>query len=431
MTPRNSRLKALLKPSYGPNDLAALADFFAEHGTLELNVKPNGLYSAVTADRVVSFLGYGYTWIRDTIMMTHYQMEIGRHSIARTTLATLRNYFDQHRARFIDIIEGKSDKNDPMQRPHIRFDGNALEEIDETWAHAQNDALGYALWMVFLLANRGEYRLTEEDCDVFALFPFYFESVEYWHDRDSGHWEETPKIESSSIGVVVAALEQMRRFLLRQPAPVFRYAGKKVTPARLDELIARGREQLARFLPYESPPERLADAALLFLIYPTEAVSGAEADRILDLIRQDLQGEYGIKRYLDDSYWCADYKKLLREEERTVDFSTDLERRDKLMKPGTEAQWCLFDPIMSVIYGRRYLKTGRSDDLQRQIHYFNRSLAQITPENFALGGGQCPEAYYIEDSANGAYVPNDHVPLGWTQANLGTAFEYLKRSSRC
>jgi phosphorylase kinase alpha/beta subunit len=420
-----------MKPFYRPSDLAGLADFFAKHGTFELNVKPNGLYSAVTADRVVSFLGYGYTWIRDTIMMTHYQAEIGRYAIARTTLATLRNYFDKHRYRFIEIIEGKADKNDPMRRPHIRFDGNTLEEIDEPWAHAQNDALGYALWMVFLLANRGEYPLTAKDCDVFALFPFYFERIEYWHDLDSGHWEETPKIESSSIGVVVAALEQMRRFLSSQPAAAFRHAGKKVTPAQLDELIARGREQLARLLPYESPPERLADAALLFLIYPAETVSDADADRILDMIRRDLQGEYGIRRYSGDSYWCADYKKLLREEERTADFSKDLERRDKLMKPGTEAQWCIFDPIVSVIYGRRYLKTGRSDDLQRQIHYFNRSLAQITPEDFALGGGQCPEAYYIEDSANGVYVPNDHVPLGWTQANLGTAFEYLKRSLRC
>jgi hypothetical protein len=428
MQPRNTILKPLMKPSYRLSDLTALERFFADHGTLDLHIKPNGLYAAVATDAAPSVSGYGRTWIRDTVMMTHYQREVGRYSIARTTVATLRDYFDRHRERFIDIIEGRTDKNDRMRRPHIRFDGDTLDEIAEPWAHAQNDALGYALWMAFLLANQGEYRLTEKDREVFALFPFYFQSIEYWHDRDSGHWEETPKVESSSIGVVVAALEQMRRFLLSQPTLVFGYAGNKVTPAQLDGLIARGRAQLDRFLPYESPPQRLADAALLFLIYPVEAVSAAQADRILNLVRSDLQGEHGIKRYWGDSYWCADYKRLLREEERTVDFSDDMARRDKLMKPGTEAQWCLFDPIVSVIYGRRYLAGGDSEDLRRQTDYFNRALAQITPEDFPLGGGQCAEAYYLEDSGRGAYVPNDHVPLGWTQANLGIAFEYLKRS---
>ena len=419
-----------MRPAYRRSDLAALERFFADHGTFDLKAKPNKLYPAVAAGSTKSVSGYSYTWIRDTVMITNYQREIGHHAIARTTLSTLRDYFHKHRGRFVDLIEGRSDKNDPMQRPHIRFNGDTLEEIDEPWAHAQNDALGYALWLVFLLANQGEYRMTSKDCEIFALFPFYFQSIEYWHDPDSGHWEEAPKLESSSIGVVVAALEQMRRFLLSHPSRMFGYAGNRVTLTQLDQLIAKGRAQLARFLPYESPPQRLADAALLFLIYPAEVVWEAQADQILEIVRRDLQGDYGIKRYVGDSYWCADYKKLLREEERTVDFSQDMARRDRLRKPGTEAQWCLFDPIVSVIYGRRYLQTGRPEDRRQQTRYFNRSLAQITPEDFPLGGGQCPEAYYLEDSSQKAYVPNDHVPLGWTQANLGIAFEYMKRSAQ-
>ena len=35
-----------------------------------------------------------------------------------------------------------------MQRPHIRFRGAELADIDDWWPHAQNDALGYALWFL-------------------------------------------------------------------------------------------------------------------------------------------------------------------------------------------------------------------------------------------------------------------------------------------
>lgn len=427
---QNSILSALIKPSYTLLDLGPIERFFNQHGTLNFILKQNGLYAALTTDQTESVSGYTYTWIRDAIMITNYQCEIGDFAVACKTVSTLRDYFENHRSRFVEIIEGRADKNDPMQRPHIRFIGDTLEEIDQQWAHAENDALGYALWMAFHLANQGLHELTVEDCQVYALFPFYFQAIEYWHDPDSGHWEEARKIESSSIGVVVAALQEMHRFIQNHPSIHFEYDGKVVSANQLDALISQGKAQLDKFLPYESPPERMADAALLFLIYPLEVVTEAQAEAILELVLHDLQGEYGIKRYLGDSYWCADYKKFLKEEERTVDFSDDMGRRDRLLRPGSEAQWCIFDPIVSVIYAKKYLRTGDAEALKRQTHFFNRSLAQITAEDFPVGSGKCPESYYIEDSNRGAYVPNDIVPLGWTQANLGIAYEYMKRSLR-
>ena len=39
----------------------------------------------------------------------------------------------------------------------------------------------------------------------------------------------------------------------------------------------------------------------------------------------------------------------------------------------------------------------------------------------------CPELYYLEE---GQYVPNDTVPLLWTQANLWMAFKFMKDSLR-
>ncbi len=122
----------------------------------------------------------------------------------------------------------------------------------------------------------------------------------------------------------------------------------------------------------------------------------------------ELQGKYGIRRYLGDSYWTADYKDKLPPEKRTADVSELQEERDALARSGEEAQWCIFDPVVSVIAGRRFLCTGDTADLERQVHYLNRSLGQITGPDCPQGELRCPEAYYLE---GGRYVPNDHVPL--------------------
>jgi len=91
------------------------------------------------------------------------------------------------------------------------------------------------------------------------------------------------------------------------------------------------------------------------------------------------------------------------------DFSDRLNFRDARLQPNCEAQWCIFDPLLSIIYGERHL-ANRSDlaSLRKQVHYFNRSLAQLTAR------GECPELYFLK---NGSYIANGHTPLAWTQAN--------------
>jgi len=144
------------------------------------------------------------------------------------------------------------------------------------------------------------------------------------------------------------------------------------------------------------------------------------ADRIVGDVVRHLQGDVGIRRYIGDSYWCADYRELFPPKERSGGFSQNMERRDRLLKEGQEAQWCIFDPIMSVIYGNRYLRFGIASDIENQIAYFNRSLGQITSTL------RCPEAYFIERCE---YVPNDNVPLRWTQANLWLALKFMKSTA--
>jgi phosphorylase kinase alpha/beta subunit len=72
------------------------------------------------------------------------------------------------------------------------------------------------------------------------------------------------------------------------------------------------------------------------------------------------------------------------------------------------------------------LQTRAEDDLQMQIFHFNRSLGQLTGPDCPAGALRCPEAYYRE---GGRYVPNDHVPLLWTQANLLAAFVAMKATA--
>jgi hypothetical protein len=160
-------------------------------------------------------------------------------------------------------------------------------------------------------------------------------------------------------------------------------------------------------------------AVILFLLFPLDVIDDEEmAHLVLHDCSKYLAGAHGIRRYLGDSYWAPDCEARLSEMDRTRDFSDDLAARDTLLpKIGDEAQWCLFDPILSAYFGRRYLKSRSVADRERQIVHFNRSLAQIT-DNW-----RCAELYYLRD---GEYVANPHVPLQWTQANLTVALDALR-----
>jgi phosphorylase kinase alpha/beta subunit len=344
-------------------------------------------------------------------------------------------YFRKQQKRFIDIIEQKVDPQDPMNRPHIRFNGNSLEEIDQIWGHAQNDALGYFLWLYCKLATQEVLIPKPEDMDILALFPLYFKAIRYWEDEDSGHWEEVRKINASSIGVVVAGLKELAELLRSLPWSLeCRYKDRPVAAEFVDELIQRGTAAMYGILPAEcvqADPlkSRRYDAALLFLIYPVQVIEKeAMADQILRDVTDNLQGDYGIRRYLGDSYWAPDYKKKLPPEGRTIDFSEDIGARDALLpKKGEEAQWCIFDPIISVIFGIKFQKTRKEEYLDKQTLYLNRSLGQITSKDSGVPEFKCPELYYLE---NGRYVPNDHVPLLWTQANLMLSLRIVEQSLR-
>ncbi|MDJ0677697.1 MAG: hypothetical protein QNJ36_20320 [Calothrix sp. MO_167.B42] len=66
-----------------------------------------------------------------------------------------------------------------------------------------------------------------------------------------------------------------------------------------------------------------------------------------------MRGDDGIRRYLRDSFWCRDYKDLPEEIRTSISSEREqwLREHGRELKEGEEAQWCIFDPVISVIFG--------------------------------------------------------------------------------
>lgn len=416
----NAALERLHQPhGYSVAQLARVTDAIEQHRVLEMSPLPTGLFPASSAEGIEAS-GYHHVWTRDNVYVALARLENGDSAAAGAVGRALLAFYHRYRHRFDPV---NADAGGPVARPHVRFDGLRLEELpDERWPHAQNDALGYCLWLCTRLVRRGALVPTPAHVDTMARLAQYFAEIRFWEDEDSGHWEETQKRSASSIGVVVAGLREWIALL----GDASFDTGALSRQALIDRSgvgVERGLEALGEILPSEclqpAPlQQRRYDAALLFLVYPLHVVDGPMADRIVDDVRCRLQGAIGIRRYPGDSYWAPDYETRLPRQDWTRDYSRDIDARNRLLeRPGDEAQWCIFDPVLSAYHGWRYLATGAEAHRSLQVQHFNRSLAHITPE------WRCPELYYLR---GGQFVPNPHVPLLWTQANLQLSLAMLR-----
>jgi len=126
-------------------------------------------------------------------------------------------------------------------------------------------------------------------------------------------------------------------------------------------------------------------------------------------------------KILGDDFWCRDYKDIPEEIRTGISINREkwFEEQGRALKVGEEAQWCIFDPVISTIFGIKFQRTRQKKYLVMQTKYLNRSLGYITHEF------KCPELYYLQ---NGKYIPNDIVPLLWTQANLSAALKKMEEN---
>jgi phosphorylase kinase alpha/beta subunit len=428
----NERLLDWLRSDYALTEIQGLYRFLKGQRTFEFPTLKTGLFSAAQLQDRAEYTGYRAVWIRDNVYVAYAHYLNGDRETAIRCTRSLSRWLQTQKSRFDRIIEQGESPNRQMDRIHIRFDGETLQELSETWNHAQNDALGYFLWFYCRLVAEGELEPNPEDIELISRLVRYFKAVRYWQDEDSGHWEEMPKIEASSIGVVVAGLRSLQPLLetSNSLSPLLQDRG--ITIQDIELLIQVGTKALDTMLPNECTQSdgdkyREADAALLFLIYPLQVVDESMGDRILDNVITHLQGEYGIRRYLGDSFWCRDYRSIPEDIRTSVSSDREawLAERNRQLQPGQEAQWCLFDPIVSAIFGMKYQRDRQPQYLQQQTHYFNRAIGQLTASDSQFGAFKCPELYFLE---SGKYVPGDATPLLWTQANLRIAFHLMQRS---
>jgi len=399
--------------------VAALREELEAAQTLVVRSNEHGIYAASASQGDEAASGYQNAWLRDNAMVAYSRFACGDAESAMRTARGLTAFLKTQTEKMERIIAKPKRKEEVNERPHIRFNAKTLQENEESWAHAQNDALGEAVWLRFLLANSdmngAGFALEAEERELYAMFPAYFDAIQYWKDPDNGAWEEARKVNSSSIGAVMAGLREMDKFV-RDGNEL-----SGVKKSGLAELLKRGQRVLEVQLPFEAPPERKTDAAQLFLIYPLGVVTDKRMKRlIVSLVRARLMGEMGIRRYKGDSYFCQDYEEWFPPEERSADFAQKLAVRDEFLQPGCEAQWCLFDPVLSVIYGQEYQESGRAEALQRQLEHMNRAIGQLDEK------GRCPEMYFLKREK---WAPNEHTPLAWTQANLAVAVECLEKSA--
>ncbi|MEL6939280.1 MAG: glycoside hydrolase family 15 protein [Cyanobacteria bacterium J06598_1] len=439
----SSALRPITKAVYSKKDLADIQKVLSVHKTLEFTPTSNGLFpAAATADSENT--GYKYVWVRDNVYVAyaHYVME--EHAVAAKTLTELMTYFQKFSFHFADIIKNPELKEQVMKRPHIRFNGESLTEIDENWEHAQNDALGYFVWLYCTLATQPETQslvgLDAASTETLSQFLLYFDAIQYWQDLDSGHWEEGRKISASSIGAVVAGLKALRS--LTQSHSLSLPQTDESSDELISRLIQKGESALSTILPWEcrtTEGKRRYDAALLYLIYPLKVVNRAQAKEILSDVNKGLTGDYGIQRYPYDSFWCRDFQDLDKSIQTAQYTGREawLKEHNRDVKRGEEAQWCIFDPIISAIYGEWFQESGEAEYLELQTLHLNRALGQITGEGNTVEAGKgsnepveipanrCPELYYIQHDS---YVPNVSTPLLWTQANLCIALKLMEQS---
>ena len=428
----NNEVARLIKTEYKLPDLKNIVSLLQERGTFDFPTLNNGLFPAAIVSDSNQYTGYAAVWVRDNIYVAHAHYLSGEKALALKCVRCLMQYFARHQHRFKKIIDGEVNPDNVMQRPHIRFNGENLSELDQNWQHAQNDALGYFLWFYCRLIDDGVLEPTSEELEILSLFPLYFEAIAFWQDEDSGHWEEDRKVAASSIGVVVASLKSFKKLFTERSSmsDYCRYKDRTLDTKLLDSLINQGTEAIKIILPAEciQPGKaRRYDAALLFLIYPLNILDDVISDKIIADIAQNLQGDYGISRYLDDSFWCRNYTDLPEDIRTSISTEREqwLQEQGRELQRGEEAQWCIFDPIVSAIYGVKFQKTQQTEYLEKQTFYLSRSLGQLTATDSQLGGFKCPELYYLKD---GRYIPNDATPLLWTQANLKTALKVMEQS---
>lgn len=383
-------------------------------GALTFEPGPTGLFSAAYLDEDMGAkTGMNMAWLRDNAHIASALANRGRQrdiEIALAISGALLAVLEAHE----DVLDtATADPQSP--RLPVRVDAYTLKADVEP--RVQHDSVGYALWITSKLMQQYRQQPSRDEIRIMAKTAGYLQAVRYWESADDGHWEEDRQLHTSSIGVAVAGLQAW-----------FKLADKNGYNMSSDVVTAirQGHRALAQALPHETRETdtyagRLYDSSHLFLVETLRLFDGPStvAQQIVDAIEREHVRDIGTIRYKGDTYYAPGSEDMLGIGKLTSYAPGRLERRNMLAKEAektaSEAQWTLFDPLLSAYHGRRYREDRRPADYLRQPQYLNRALAQLV--DISGQGLRLPELYRLKTPLS-EWRANPHIPLIWSQANM-------------
>lgn len=329
----------------------------------------SGLFAASKKDVDT---GYDKAWLRDNFYECLAFEVMGDTDTVRKTYRAILDIFKKHEYKIDYAIKQKPAHT--HEYIHPRYNPETFEEYWEEWGNKQNDSIGCVLFKIGELEQKqpGLVVSGEDDLRVLQKLVWYLSTLEYWHDEDSGVWEEDQEMHASSIGACVAGLKMIRSV-----------PGVEVPEA----LIAKGEAALRSILPRESK-RKFVDLALLSLIWPYEVVTPEERDTILEHIEYHLLRERGVIRYKGDRYY-----------NKNEDGWSE------------EAEWTFGLSWLAIIYD----KLGNTERAQ---HFMEQAKATVSKD------GAVPELYYSNSPEH-----NDNTPLGWSESLFIVALHDVNEKS--
>lgn len=309
---------------------------------------PKGLFIAAPSSET----GYDKVWLRDNVYVA---LALERINIGEAVKLYQRIFdiFLKHEYKIDWAIGQKPDQ--AYKYIHARYNPESLEEFFEPWGNKQNDAIGAFLFNVGRLHKKGIAVIRDNnDIRILKKLIKYLQSIEYWHDKDSGMWEEKEEIHVSSVGACVAGLSAIKNIV---DVP--------------NGLIEKGKKALNKLLPRESETKDV-DLALLSLIYPYNVIDDNKIkEKILKNVEEKLVRNRGVIRYIGDIYYN---------------------------NGDGEAEWCFGFAWLAKIYkdlGNKY----------KYYFYIRKTIETMTDL------GEIPELYYANTNEH-----NKNHPLAWAQS---------------
>lgn len=303
--------------------------------------------------------GYDKAWLRDNFYECLAFEVVGDYDMVRKTYRAILDIFKKHEFKIDHAISKKPEHT--HEYIHPRYHPQTFDEFWEEWGNKQNDSVGCILFKVGELEHRqpGIIVVDDDDRRVIQKLVWYLSTLEYWHDPDSGMWEENQEIHASSVGACVAGLKSAKRI-----------PGIDVP----DALIERGELTLRIMMPRESAG-KFVDLALLSLIWPFDVVTPEERDKILENLEYHLLRERGVIRYKGDRYYNANDDGW-----------------------SEEAEWTFGLSWLSIIY-------AHIGNKEKAALFLEEAKKTVTKD------GLIPELYFSNSEEF-----NDNTPLGWSES---------------